>query len=433
VDSGDLLSPQSDSQGRLKGEIVARAYDMMGYDAITLGETDLLYGMSFLKSLISKFDLPVVSINVASRARVGEAGRGAERDSSKTPLAPDSTGNAQAPSDTTGTSPAAAGSSATLVPRTEDETAPLGDSANTEGEFLDFPPYVVKDVGGVKVGVVGVLNHRVALPASVRDSVKIGHMEKSLGQILPLIRKEADIVVVLAHCGSAERARVLAAAFDDVNIEVAGHVGGGPHEAERLNQAIVVYVRGQGRYIGRLDLLLDENKNIVGFDQETVPVAPSIPDDPEVLGLLSEYIDKLKILVSSPAFRPTSEDLKEPPASYITSGACVDCHRDQYEQWKDTPHAHAFDTLVRRQRDFDPDCQRCHTTGFRYRSGFVTPRGTPQFKDVGCEACHGPGEKHRNDPTAAYGQITEEVCLPCHTANNSPDFQYERYLKKAAH
>jgi hypothetical protein len=204
-------------------------------------------------------------------------------------------------------------------------------------------------------------------------------------------------------------------------------------------------------------------------------MGPELGDDPGVLGLLTEYIDRLKILVASPAFRPTTKDLYTPPTNYVTANTCRECHPDQFEQWGKTAHAHAFDTLEKKQRGFDPDCQKCHTTGFRYRTGFITPRGSPHFKHVQCEACHGPGGDHTKDPSGdfasnpaepdsvsaagsdttgttqggsagtgrvrggapaervSYGVIDERSCAGCHTTHNSPEFEYKTYLEGVKH
>jgi hypothetical protein len=387
VDGGDLLPPSVDTQGRLKGEVLARAYGLMSYDAITLGETDILYGPAYLNNLISGNRLPVVSINVG---------------------------------------------------------AGVGDTVRTRPYLNPVPPYVIVDVGGVKVALVGMINQRVLLPKAVTDSIGLGPMEERLEQVLPEIEASSDVIIALAHVGSVLRAKSLAGSFPELNVVVAAHVE--PVEApyyEEVGSSIVAYVRDRGRFMGRLNLLLDEDNKIIGFGHEMVPMAPSIPDDPGVLKLLTEYIDRLKILVASTAFRPTLKDLRAPAANYVTARPCRECHEEQYSQWSETSHAHAFASIERRKRDFDPDCQECHTTGFRFVTGFITPRGTPQFKNVQCEACHGPGGDHVKAPDAPadtlasgpvpYGLVTESSCLRCHTQNNSPEFDYDKYLKKVVH
>ena len=50
--------------------------------------------------------------------------------------------------------------------------------------------------------------------------------------------------------------------------------------------------------------------------------------------------------------------------------------------------------------------------------------------NVQCEACHGPGKEHVSDFTAPMNPVVESVCLKCHTEDNSPDFDFRRYLEK---
>jgi len=430
-----MMAPKLDKQGELKGEVLARAYELMRYDAITLGETDLFYGPHYLAEMISTNGLPAVSINVTALA--------------------DST----APPTKTGMPPCGELVDHPLLGPEEESHPPR--------PLEHLPPYVIKDAGGLRVALIGMTNHRVILPELVTDSISIAPMEDKLGELLPELRKDADLLVALVHAGTPARARALADSFPQLDIVIAGHVEPVPPPFyEEKNGTLVAYVKGHGRYMGRLNLLLDEKNKVIGFGHDMVPMGPELGNNSGVLGLLTEYIDRLKILVASTAFRPTAKDLYRGPTNYVTANACRECHADQFEQWGKTPHAHAFDTLENKQRAFDPDCQKCHTTGFRYRTGFVTPRGSPHFKHVQCEACHGPGGDHIRNPsgkivsspagsntasapgaaapaqagsTAAvgervpYGIITERSCTGCHTEHNSPEFEYNKYLKDVKH
>lgn len=66
------------------------------------------------------------------------------------------------------------------------------------------------------------------------------------------------------------------------------------------------------------------------------------------------------------------------------------------------------------------DCASCHTTGYRPEGnqdnlpGLI---GTWQEDNVGCEACHGPGEHHVNDPYQVQMPIyrDSESCGACHS------------------
>jgi hypothetical protein len=415
VDTGDMLSASIDRQGELKGEVLCRAYALMRYDAITLGEVDLYYGPKYLADAFSENGLPVISHNVRAVA-----------DSSRPP--------------TTGMPPCGELNENPLSGPVEEPAPPM--------PLGNLPPYVIAESGGVKVAFVGLLNHRVNLPESVTDSLSVTPMEEGLDEVLSDLLERVDVLVGLAHSGTRSRARALADSFPQFDVVIAGHVQQfKDHYHQNERGSIVAYVKSHGRFLGRLNLLLDEKNKVIGFGHEMVPMGPELQHHPDILKLMVEYIDRLKILVASRAFRPKTKDLFVPPANYVTAATCFECHAGQYEHWSETSHAHAFATLEKKDRDFDPDCQKCHTTGFGFISGFVIPRGSPHLKNVQCESCHGPGGKHvkeqkglvaPSDPAAGktrsrYGVISESSCTSCHTEHNSPEFDYEAYFEKIKH
>jgi hypothetical protein len=48
---------------------------------------------------------------------------------------------------------------------------------------------------------------------------------------------------------------------------------------------------------------------------------------------------------------------------------------------------------------------------------------------VQCEACHGPGSEHVEDPNGGHirKEVTATMCMRCHEAANSPRFDYGKY------
>ena len=118
---------------------------------------------------------------------------------------------------------------------------------------------------------------------------------------------------------------------------------------------------------------------------------------------------------------------------YTGSERCGPCHEEEYNAWSASRHAHAFDTLVEESQDFNPNCVRCHTVGFRRKSGFVNPNATPALKHVGCEACHGPSSRHPDEELTGYGRTTVRMCVTCHTRENSPDYDPATYVPRILH
>ncbi|MCP4870789.1 MAG: hypothetical protein GY898_18965 [Proteobacteria bacterium] len=129
-----------------------------------------------------------------------------------------------------------------------------------------------------------------------------------------------------------------------------------------------------------------------------------------------------------------------PEASrYVGRTACVSCHAPESAHWSQSPHAQAWKTLLERGETENPDCLRCHTTGFAAAGGFADPTGERALLNVECEACHGPMARHveeaarRGFAPSAGQPITETVCRRCHDPANSPRFDYSTYLPRVMH
>jgi Zn-finger protein len=100
-------------------------------------------------------------------------------------------------------------------------------------------------------------------------------------------------------------------------------------------------------------------------------------------------------------------------ADYEGSSKCRMCHKDEYEQWKDSPHALAFSNGFQdiwKELGSNPACLACHATG-------VDPEaGTFSHPGVTCESCHGKMSKgHSKQKAEMPLPITSEICKDCHT------------------
>ena len=87
-----------------------------------------------------------------------------------------------------------------------------------------------------------------------------------------------------------------------------------------------------------------------------------------------------------------------PPAGQVYVGAteCAACHFKEYMTWKKTKHPTAF-TEMPVKYHADPQCLKCHVTGYEAKGGYVagtSPEVLKNLLGVTCEACHGPGSEH---------------------------------------
>jgi hypothetical protein len=149
-------------------------------------------------------------------------------------------------------------------------------------------------------------------------------------------------------------------------------------------------------------------------------------------------------------------------ASYVGSDTCKICHEHAFKiwsspQWADAGakhHAAAYETLSKATnpslRQYDGECIKCHTVGFEFKTGFENEIKTPDLKNVGCESCHGPGSSHVAKPRDAKMQVLinpfkyrgqtpepeaekgirlgkiEMFCQKCHDLDNDNSFRFDK-------
>jgi predicted CXXCH cytochrome family protein len=107
----------------------------------------------------------------------------------------------------------------------------------------------------------------------------------------------------------------------------------------------------------------------------------------------------------------TSGEVKT-KTGYTGSNTCQACHDKQYISWKSSKHAALFKT---EQKDTQT-CNTCHSTAINN-----TDQATME-NNVGCEACHGPGEEHVSgggDKTKIVSDNSADICGRCHNGNQA--------------
>ena len=173
------------------------------------------------------------------------------------------------------------------------------------------------------------------------------------------------------------------------------------------------------------------------------------------------------------------KQMPKSPKFVGATGCTGSCHDVWYGAWKKTPHAMAYTLLkpgirgeAKKKAGLDPDkdytsdpqCLRCHTTGYKQKGGFEGPDSKnptppeepdePNLAAIGCEMCHSvmggnmfrivmkdKKEKFKRMEMEGYGQRFdyENVCKRCHGHANTPfkssvdskyDFNYEERKKK---
>jgi len=118
--------------------------------------------------------------------------------------------------------------------------------------------------------------------------------------------------------------------------------------------------------------------------------------------------------------------VQSPAPLYVGAYICGGCHDGTHDQWANTIHARAFETLKAIRQDKNASCLPCHTVGYGLPTGFKDEVADPMLAGVQCENCHGPGGRHVADPDDLSARpivtIAAETCGGCHTDFHHPTF-----------
>jgi hypothetical protein len=402
VDGGDLAHPNLKHEERYN-QFVLRAMGSMSYDAMTLGELELYRGRDYVQSLLDSTRVPIALAN----ARFAESGK------------------------------------------------PLGER------------YILRKVGEVTYGIVGLLGQQFEDGrGKPREQARVDGVAKFknagfavddpfevAATLVPEVDKLAEVVVVLAHLPTDE-ARELAKAVPGIDVLVLGHQlhAQPPAQLETTTQTpgaeagenyvkslgpVVVTPGQQGQHLAQTRLSLAADRRILAYGGAATPL--TLRDFPERMDL-AEALKKLHQVVNSERKRLElasdislgEKRLVAGQDHFLGDLRCARCHFDIYQDWRNTQHAHAWQTLVELNRDADPECVSCHVTGMDLPGGYKGVGAIQDMRNVQCEACHGMGTMH--DMTGATDpEAGNATCIRCHSGENSPEFEFDRYWPKIMH
>lgn len=198
-------------------------------------------------------------------------------------------------------------------------------SANTvlkKGGKTLVEPYIVKELkSGLKVGILGLTEPRTAiltLPENVKD-LKFLEPVKTAKKYIKKMEKESDMIVALSHLGyyPAEIKQKddigdieLAQGTKGIDVIVGGHTHTKMREADVVDGTIIVQAGGYSEYVGRLDLIVDDEsgevemvdynllsvngKDRISYNKKRYYVykEKGYVEDKEVLGAIEPYLAK---------------------------------------------------------------------------------------------------------------------------------------------
>jgi 2',3'-cyclic-nucleotide 2'-phosphodiesterase (5'-nucleotidase family) len=311
-----------------------------------------------------------------------------------------------------------------------------------DGTRIAPKPYIIKLVTGarlpksVRIAFIGLSDY---VPDNLKDAVArsgfvIEDPLAAAKAALAEVRDKADVTVVVGFL-SMPMVNKLARQNDDLDLIIATDERGLVLDPKQVNNALIVYAAKETKHLAELRFYTDAEGLIDRFTSRYIELDEIIPDDPQMAAITKEARKEIDAAQRRVAEEEAKAILAKDPASpYALSETCGKCHIAEYDVWQKTLHSHAFAALETKNRTFDTACVGCHSLGFQ-KDGFVNIKATPQFANVHCESCHGPGLQHAAEPTAGNYKTPpkNESCLVCHDRENSPDFDFKKYWPVIAH
>ena len=125
-----------------------------------------------------------------------------------------------------------------------------------------------------------------------KEGLEVKNPEKTLKEILPSVKSQASIIILLSHLGKNETTLLLQK-VPGVDVAIIGHDRGTLNQPEILTKSILVQNSMQGKFLGILDLTIGTNGTIENFTGSMVGITEDTPLDSTVLALIRE-IEKKK-------------------------------------------------------------------------------------------------------------------------------------------
>ncbi len=158
---------------------------------------------------------------------------------------------------------------------------------------LAFQPSLVQEVGGLRVGVVGLAATIVdkAMPPSFSQGLYFSLGNEELpGHITRLRDQEkADLVVLISHLGFPQDMK-LAEEVKGIDVLLSGHTHNRLDRPVRVNDTLIIQSGCHGSFLGRLDLEINGGR-VQDYHHQLMTLTQSLEADPEMQDMVETVLE----------------------------------------------------------------------------------------------------------------------------------------------
>ena len=288
-------------------------------------------------------------------------------------------------------------------------------------------PYVIKDAGGVKVGIISF--------GALRSDAQVNEYElrKARFAAYKEARDKSDVLIVLDQSNTVTNEWLdrNAARLGAPDIVIAGVQRASQQSEEVVGNTHIMPSLPQAKEMGVIDIDFTRGESPrvaltrVGIDEK-------FAEDAEVGKRVGAAVLKIGGTMTTPVPAVTVSNINPNVKPYYSPLLCKACHEKQYQDWSQTKHARALKTLVD-GKNTTPDCLPCHSEVFRASQRYIPV--DQQNAGVECATCHMNALPHgleRKD-MAVRSKVDPKTCLECHTKDHSPTYDVKTYFPRVVH
>jgi nitrate/TMAO reductase-like tetraheme cytochrome c subunit len=368
LDNGDVNKGYG-RQPELKYETAMKAMAEMEYDAVNIGEQDLVLGIGYLRYVADYTGIPLLSANMM--------------DASGAPIFQQY-----------------------LLKEFSASAAP------------------------VSAAVIGIISPDFQTDiAEIAPDIRIEDYEPILNELAFRLRPQVDLLILLAHANE-EEAIAIARNFPQFDLIIVSHSGDDPLVMpEEVNGVPIAFAGTHGMHVGMATFACPGKKAVLR-SYKVEKLEEKYEDSMRMVSLLQDYQQMLKaerLLEHYPRsdygeLTFTGNQSCKRCHSLSTMRYKKDEHAHAFDIIVEKNHAHDPECVRCHTVGFG------YTTGFR--SSELTPDlkhvGCEDCHGPGSKHIEQPTESN-------YGEVTKETCEACHNVENSPKFAYDEYVKKINH
>jgi len=167
-------------------------------------------------------------------------------------------------------------------------------------ENLDLvKPYVIKEIAGVKIGIIGVVTDDTPVTTHPRNVAGLTFIspEDSAQKYIKELKGRTDIIVVLSHIGySADR--LLPERAEGIDVIVGGHSHTKVLSPTIINKTIVLQAWEHAKALGVLDLTIADGR-IEKYEGHLEEIRPELgKDDKNITAIVEKYQKKVDTVLN---------------------------------------------------------------------------------------------------------------------------------------